>query len=108
MDDADPLIAAITGTAITPEHVDHVRRHLVMLRSLLDDVRGAVPALVPPPPGAWRSAAADGYADRLDDLRMHLGGATSALGDAEAALEHCLRRLERRLDVQLGAAREVP
>ena len=108
MDDADPLLAAITGTAITPEHVDGVRRHLVMLRSLLDEVRGAVSALVPLPPGAWRSAAADGYADGLDDLRMRMGGATRALADAETALEHCLRRLEQRLDLQLGVAREAP
>ena len=41
-------------------------------------------ALVPARPGAWRSSAADGYADRLDDLRDTLVGrrASRAVADA--------------------------
>ena len=96
MHDADALTAA-TGRAVTTGQVDGARRHLVMLRSLLDEMRGTTHALVPSGSGAWRSSAADGYADGLAYLRERLGGALSAVADAESALEYCIARMERRL-----------
>jgi len=100
MDHTDPLIAALTGTAVTPDRIEGARRHLVMLRSLHDEVRLDSVGLAPAPPGAWQSAAADGYAELLDDLRMRLAGARSALADAETALEHRIRRMEHELEAQ--------
>jgi len=97
MHDADAL-TAITGRAAATEQVDGARRHLVMLRSLRDEMRGATHALVPSGPGSWRSSAADGYADGLHYLRERLGGALSAVVDAESALEYGIARMEQRLE----------
>ena len=102
MDD-DPLIAALTGRAVSADQVEGARRHLLMLRSLLDEVRSTWPALLPGPPRTWRSGAADAYAVRLDDLRVRLAGAAGALAEAEAALEVRIRRLEQQLEVQAEA-----
>lgn len=102
MDD-DPLIAALTGRAVTADLVEGARRHLLMLRSLLDEVRSTWPRLLPEPPRAWSSGAADAYAARLEDLRTRLGGAAGALAEAEAALEVRIRRLEQQLDAQSEA-----
>jgi len=97
MHDADAL-TAITGRAAATEQVDGARRHLVMLSALLDEMRGTTHALVPAGPGSWRSTAADGYADGLAYLSERLGGAFSAVADAESALEYCIARMERRLE----------
>jgi hypothetical protein len=105
MHDADPLIAAITGRAVTPERIDSARRHLVMLCSLLEEVRDTVPRLVPPRTGAWRSTAADHYVDGLDELRVRLFGARDRLADAVYALEERIRRMQAQLDAQATAAR---
>jgi len=96
MHDAEAL-SAITGRATTTEQVDGARRHLATLRSLLHEMRGTTHALVPGGPGSWRSSAADGYADGLVYVRERLGGALSAVADAESALEYCIARMERRL-----------
>ena len=108
MSPADAQFAAIPGDAIPGDAalVDRIagaRRHLVMLRSFHEEVRSTSHALVPPPPDAWRSSAADEYVDGLDYLRARIGGAVTAIGDAESALEYCIRRMERRLD-ELRAA----
>lgn len=100
----DPLIDALTGGAVSPDHVDGVRRHLVMLRSLAEEVRGSLPLLVPDAPARWRSTAAAGYSAQLEELRTTLAEATVALSGAEAALEACLRDLDRRLDAQAATA----
>lgn len=97
MQDADAL-NAITCRAVATEQVDGARRHLVMLRALLDEMRATTHALVPSGTGSWRSTAADGYADGLAYLRERLGGALSAVADAESALEYCIARMERRLE----------
>ncbi|RZS63528.1 hypothetical protein EV187_3434 [Agromyces ramosus] len=96
MHEAEAL-TAITGRAAT-EQVDGARRHLSMLRSLLDEMQGTTHALVPGGPGSWRSAAADGYAEGLSYLRERLAGALAAIADAESALEYCIARMERRLE----------
>jgi hypothetical protein len=96
MDD-DPLIAALTRDTVTADQVEGALRHLLMLRSLLDEVRSTWPALLPEPPRAWRSGAADAYLARLDDLGVALAGAAGALAEAEAALEVRIRRLEHQL-----------
>ena len=96
MHDSEAL-TEIAGRALTTDQVDGARRHLVMVRSLLDEMRGTTHTLVPAGPGSWRSSAADGYADGLAYLRERLGGALSAVADAESALEYCIARMERRL-----------
>ena len=74
-------------------HRDHGSRPVDLLSR-----RGATHALVPSGPGSWRSSAADGYADGLHYLRERLGGALSAVVDAESALEYGIARMERRLE----------
>ena len=93
-------IAAVLGRDFTADRLDDARGHLVMVRSLLAEVRGTSSSLVPPEPRAWRSMASDGYAQGLDDLRMRLACAVNALVGAEADLEVCIRRLEVRLEAQ--------
>jgi hypothetical protein len=97
MHDADAL-TAMTARAAMIEQVDGARRHLVMLRSLLDEMRGTTHALVPSGSGSWRSSAAEGYVDGLAYLRERLVRALSAVADAETALEYCIARMERRLE----------
>lgn len=97
---ADPLIAAITGRAATSERIDSARRHLVMLCSLLEEVRETVPVLVPPSTGSWRGAAAEHYLDGLDELRSGLFGARDRLSDAVYALEERIRQMEVQLETQ--------
>lgn len=99
----DPLedaVAAVLGRDVTAERLDGARRCLVMVRSLLAEVRGTSSSLVPPEPRAWRSMAANGYAEGLDDLRMRLACVVNALVGAEADLEACIRRLEARREAQ--------
>lgn len=98
----DPLIDAMTGGVVTPDDVDDVRRNLAMLRSLVEEVRSSWPTLVPEAPGRWRSAAADGYSLRLEQLRTALARSAAALSEAEAALEERLGDLERRLQEQVS------
>ena len=97
MHDAEAL-TWFTARAVTTEEVDGARRHLVMIRSLLDEMRASAHTMVPGGPGSWRSTAADGYADGLAYLRERLGGALAAVADAESALEYCIARMERRLE----------
>ena len=103
MSPADVQFAAIPADAIPCDAalVDRIagaRRHLLMLRSFHEEVRSTSHALVPPPPDAWRSSAGDEYVVGLGYLRARIGGAVTAIGDAESALEYCIRRMERRLD----------
>ena len=106
MPDSDDILAFL-ALPVTPELVDGARRHLVMLRSLHEDVRRSVPTLWPPATGAWRSTAADRYLDRLGDLRSELVGGRLQLGEAEAALHGRIRELEAKLDAT-AAAHAVP
>ena len=103
MSPTDARLAAIPGDPIPGDaalvaRIAGARRHLVILRSFHEEVRSTSHALVPPAPDAWRSSAADEYVDGLDYLRARIGGAVTASGDAESALEYCIRRMERRLD----------
>jgi len=102
MDD-DPLLVALTGRTVTDETVEGARRHLLMLRSLLDEVRSTWPALLPDPARTWRSGAADAYAAKLEELRVSLAGAAGALAEAEAALEVRIRHLEHQAALQSAA-----
>lgn len=101
MPDSDDVLAFL-ALPVTPELVDGARRHLVLLRSLHEDVRLSVPTLSPPATGAWRSSAADRYLDRLGDLRSELVGCLLQLRDAEAALHGRVRELEAKLDATLA------
>jgi len=92
MDSAAPYVPVITGSA-TVERLDGARRHLVMLRSLSEEVRFEHAAIVPPEPSAWRSDAATGYAGLLEEMRRQLSAARAALGDAESSLEHHVRSM---------------
>ena len=104
---ADLLLAPLSGRAMTPERVDSARRHLAMLCSLLEEVAGTVPTLVPPRTGSWRSRAADHYVHGLDELRARLYGAKDRLADAVSALEERIRRMEAELDAQAAAPTAV-
>lgn len=105
MQDAPPpaVPRALAGRTVTPELVDAARRHLVMLRALHEDVRLAVPALCPPGSGAWRSAAADHYVERLEYLRTRLITVLGCLADASAALDERISRMQAQLDAHLEA-----
>lgn len=100
MDDADLLLAALTGRTVTRDLVDEARRHLVMLRSLLQDVRDTAPALAAPVSSSWRSIAADRYAEGLSELHVTLLGARDSLEGAERSLDERIRRMERELATQ--------
>ncbi|MDQ2661787.1 MAG: hypothetical protein M3Y52_07930 [Actinomycetota bacterium] len=104
MHDTDPISDLIRGLAVTPEKIDAARRHLVMLSSLADEVRGTVPTLVPPGSGAWRSEASGRYADGLDELRGRLFAARDELTDAVYSLEERIRRMQAELDEQAASA----
>lgn len=102
MPDSDDPFAFLTRP-VTPTLVDGARRHLVMLRSLHEEVRLSVDSLCPPGTGAWRSNAADRYLERLGDLRSELVGCLSRLREAEAALDGRIRELQMRLDAAIDA-----
>ena len=102
--DPDPLIAALTGRAITPALIDAARRHLVMLRSLSAEVTDAVPRLVPTGGDGWRSTAADRYVERLAELSARLRAACESLDGAESQLVERIRRLEAQLEAQAAVA----
>ena len=104
MDDADLLFAALTGRSITHELVDAARRHLVMLRSLLEEVQGTVPRLAAPSSSSWRSITADRYAEGLSDLHVQLLGARDRLVSAECSLSDRIRRMEGQLEAQEALA----
>jgi hypothetical protein len=104
MNDADPLIAALTGRSVTPELVDAARRYLVMLRSLLEEVQGSVPRLAAPSSSSWRSITADRYAEGLSDLHVQLLGARDQFVSAEYGLVERIRRMEGQLEAQRALA----
>lgn len=104
---ADLLLAPLSGRPVTPQRIDSARRHLVMLCSLLDDVRATAPALVPPRTGAWRSRAADHYVDGLDELGARLSAARDRLADGVYALEERIRRMQAQLEAQANASTSV-
>ena len=93
MDSAAPYVPVITGTA-TAERLDAARRHLVVLAALSDAVRLHHAGLIPSDPTGWRSDAASGYVERLENLRAGLVKATSLLSDAESSLRRHVRNLE--------------
>ncbi|AWB96653.1 hypothetical protein DCE93_14180 [Agromyces badenianii] len=100
MPDPDPFLFALNGTAVTAERIDDARAYLLKLGSLLAEMNESVHRLVPPSTGAWRSAAAGGYAKGLDELRSRVLGARDALDHAEAALCDRIRRMEAEYEVQ--------
>lgn len=100
MQDAPPVAVALAGRTVTPELIDAARRQLMALRELHEEVRLRVPSLCPPGSGAWRSTAADRYVERLEYLRTRLIGGLGFLGDASAALDDRIRRMQAQLDAQ--------
>lgn len=100
-----PVIAAFTGNAPTPARIDAAERHLVMLRSLLGDVRDRRASLVPRGADGWRSTAADRYVERLDELRAVLEAVMESLVTAEAQLAESIRGLRSELEAQETAVR---
>ncbi|HET8780684.1 MAG TPA: hypothetical protein VFM66_11465 [Agromyces sp.] len=104
MHDTDPISDLIRGRAVTAEKIVAARRHLVMLSSLADEVRGTVPTLVPPDSGSWRSAASARYADGLDELRARLFAARDEVTEAVYSLEERIRRMQAELDEQAVSA----
>lgn len=105
MSDSDFLIAAFTGTAATAERVDAAERHLVMLRSLLGEVRERWPVIVPVGAAGWRSTAADRYLERLAGLRSALAAVELALAAGETDLEACIAGIRTELARHEAAVR---
>jgi hypothetical protein len=104
MHDTDPISDLIRGRAVTFEKIDAARRHLVMLTSLAEEVRGTVPTLVPSGSGSWRSEASARYVEGLVDLRARLFAARDELTEAVYSLEERIRRMQAELDEQAAAA----
>jgi hypothetical protein len=104
--DPDPLIAALTGRAVTPALIDAARHHLLMLRSLSAEVTDAVPRLVPTGGDGWRSTAADRYVERLGELGTRLRAACESLDGAESQLVERIRRLEAQLEAEVAVVEE--
>lgn len=104
MHDSDPISDLISGRTVTAEKIDAARRHLLMLTSLADEVRGTVPTLVPPDSGSWRSEASARYLDGLDELRVRLFAARDELTDAVYSLEERIRRMQAELGEQSASA----
>ena len=104
MHDTDPISDLLRGRTVTPDKVDAARRHLVMLTSLADEVRGTVPTLVPTDAGSWRSEASARYRDGLDELRARLFAARDELTEAVYSLEERIRRMQAELDEQAATA----
>lgn len=90
----------------TRDHIAEAERHLVMLRSLREEVWSNSWTLTPPPSGAWRSSAADRYAERLEELRAHLISSRDSIDWAESNLEFCIDGLRVRLSEQIARAAE--
>lgn len=107
MHDSDfvPVIATLTGNAATLARIDAAERHLVMLRSLLADVRDRRASLVPRGADGWRSTAADRYVERLDELRAVLEAVMESLVTAEAQLAEGIRGLRSELEARETAER---
>lgn len=107
MHDSDfvPVIATLTGNAATMARIDAAERHLVMLRSLLGDVRDRRASLVPRGADGWRSTAADRYVERLDELRAELEAVMESLVTAEAQLAETVRGLRSELEARETAER---
>lgn len=104
MHDTDPISDLIRGRAVTAEKIVAARRHLVMLSSLADEVRGTAPTLVPSDSGSWRSEASARYADGLDELRARLFAARDEVTEAVYSLEERIRRMQAELDEQAASA----
>jgi hypothetical protein len=98
----DPL--AVDGGTGTAARIDDAKAHLLMLRSLLVDVNESVHRLVPPSTGAWRSEAAQGYAQGLEQLRLRVVAARDGLAAAEGALARRILRMEAQLETARAAS----
>ncbi|MGW9630529.1 hypothetical protein ACWGST_07470 [Agromyces sp. NPDC055520] len=101
--DSDPYPLAVKGSPVTEARIEDARACLRMLQSLNADVQESAHRLVPPSTGAWRSAAADGYAQALDRLRTLVIGTRDQLADAERALIDRIRRMEEQFAIQQAA-----
>lgn len=105
MSDFDHLTELLNGNGyVTAESVAEAERRLVMLRSLREEVWSNARRLIPPPSGAWRSAAADRYGERLAELQSLIDSSRDAIERAEESLERCLARMRAQLDARLAQA----
>ena len=105
MSDFDSLTELLNGRhPVTDEQLTAVERSLVMLRALRAEVWSNAWTITPSPTGAWRSAAADRYAERLGELRGLLIASRDAIDRAEQALERCITRMRAQLDEQMARA----
>ena len=101
----DPL--ALGGSPITAAavaQIDDAKAYLLMLRSLLAEVNESVHRLVPQSTGAWRSEAAHGYAQGLEQLRMRVVAARDGLAAAERGLADRILRMEAQLETARTAS----
>lgn len=99
MDEVDRFLALVTGRAVTADQVAEAERLRGRMLALHGEVEQTSPGLVPRETGGWRSIAADGYAERLDDLQAQFVAVRAALGAAEVQLDERIRRMRAQLDV---------
>lgn len=97
------LLAVLTGTAVTTEHLDAVRTGQDAVLRLADEVRVGATSALPDAPQQWCSEAGTAYAEVLVGTREALAAAAAILEEAGTALMPCVWELHARLD-ELNAA----
>jgi hypothetical protein len=108
MSDFDHLTELLHGRGlVTAEQIADAERHLGLLRSLRAEAWRSGWTIIPPPTGAWRSAAADRYAERLAELQSLVIAARDAIDGAEESLERCLARMRDQLAARLAQSGDV-
>lgn len=108
MSDFDHLTELLDGRGyVTAEQTADAQRHLGMLRSLREELWSNGWTLLPPSSGAWRSVAADRYAERLAALQSLVISSRDAIDWAEESLEGCIAHMRVRLERRITQGGEV-
>lgn len=108
MSDFDHLTGLLDGRGyVTAEQTADAQRHLGMLRSLREELWSNGWTLLPPSTGAWRSVAADLYAERLTALQSFVISSRDAIDRAEESLESCIARMRIQLEGRITQGGDV-
>ncbi|GAA1957758.1 hypothetical protein [Agromyces allii] len=104
----EAVLALITGTAVTSEQVDEVRRHRDAVTALAEEVGAGARTRLPEAPVSWCSEAGTAYAEVLVGVAEALTSISATLTTAELGLSSCLEVLQARLDEQEAALASRP
>ena len=99
MDEVDRFLALSTGRTVTADQIADAVRLRGRMLALRDEVEQTSLGFLPRETGGWRSIAADGYAERLDDLQAQFVTVRATLGAAEVQLDERIRRMRAQLDL---------